>query len=162
MDVSLIPTLQLQDDGVTFKYLVLKFTSDGEEKTLLRGINFRPYETDAVQQIVNWTWDELEALGFREGRDVLAMDGGGTLSLNPYYETATLFGELPGVGAESDRDNAAQMVQEAFPDHKVEWFPPEVEVKKPVKKRPPPRKAAAAGDDEEPPEDDASADDGEE
>ncbi len=148
MDFERVPDVQFQDPGVIFRYLVLRFRSGDQEKTLVRGINYRPYEPETAQRIINWTWDELEAAGFREGRDELGLEGGGTLSVNPYYETATLFGAA-SVGPEADRAATASMLEKAFPGHKVEWFPPEEEKpKKPVKKPPPKAVEADSGDDD--------------
>ncbi len=148
MGLDELPEVRLEEAGVMFKYLVLKLASNGGERVLVRGVNWKPYEPDAVQRIVNWTWDELEAEGFQEGRDELALEGGGTLSVNPYYEKITLFGEIPGVGSEGDRQATCRMVQAAFPDHTVQWFPAEEEKpKKAVKK--PPAKAAKEGEEQE-------------
>lgn len=156
MELDGLPDVRLEESGVTFKYLVLRFDSDGQGKVLVRGVNYRPYEPDAVQRIVNWTWDELEASGFREGQDDLTMVGGGTLSINPYYEKVTLFGELPGVGAEPDREATSQLVKAAFPDHSVEWFPAREEKPKKQVKKPPAKPVGEADDNEEAPEEDGA------
>lgn len=136
MRLSDIPEVQFDHQGVTFHYLVFRLVSGGEERTLVRGENYRPYEPDATQQIINSTLDHLESAGFDEDKDRLEVDGGGTMSLNPYYETVVLFGEDSEYGEESDRAGVAEKVRSALPGLEISWFASGEEPQPPSKKPP--------------------------
>lgn len=117
-----IPPVRFFDLGVSFRYLVFRLKSGEEQRLLVRGMNFRPYEPDIDQRIINQTIAELKEAGFREGVDELDVGGGGTAATNPYYETLTLFGADAESGSEANRDQVFELVQAAFPQHKVEWY----------------------------------------
>ncbi len=123
-DLSDIVAVDVEPAGVHFRYLVFQLQVDSQSKLLVRALNFRPYRDELEQQIINWTWQGLEASGFTESGVQLSVGGGGTLNINPYYETVTLFGESPEYGAEEERETVAGLMQEAFSDHEVSWFEP--------------------------------------
>ncbi len=122
MNLAEIPEVRLLDRGVSFKYLILNLKQAASEKTLVRAINYRPYSPDLDQQIINRTWDELAEHGGEEGKLEVSVIGGGTLSLNPYYETITLFGENGETGSEENRPETARLLEQAFPESEVSWF----------------------------------------
>ncbi len=119
MELSEICAVELKDKGVTFKYLILTLEMKGEKKGILRGLNYQPYDSRANERIIGWTKEELEESGFFENGGDFTVDGGGSLTRNPYQQTITLFGANKIYGPEPDRQTAAQMVQEAFPAHQV-------------------------------------------
>jgi len=122
MSLNDIPAVRLLDLGVSFRYLVFRLTSGEDATVLVRGLNFRPYETGIEQRIINQTIAELAEFGFQEGRDQLATNGGGTARLNPYCETITLFGTSLERDSEENRAEVHELFQQAFPEHSVDWF----------------------------------------
>lgn len=122
MDFDEIPAARFFDLGISFHYLVFRLKSGEKEQLLVRGMNFLPYEPNVKQRIINQTVSELEGAGFREGVDELATNGGGTATLNPYYETVTLFGADADQGSEENREEVGELFKNAFPEHKVEWY----------------------------------------
>lgn len=133
MDLSEISEVRLQTQGIMFKYLYFEAHQSGQTKKFVRGLNYVPYETDLEKQIVMWLTEELEATNFFNVQGVLKIQGGGTLALNPYYETITLFGASKFHGVEENRGLVAQSIETAFPDHTVTWFDLEIEEQKRVK-----------------------------
>jgi len=121
-DLSNIPTVNVEPGGVHFRYLVFQLQCKDETRLLVRALNFRPYRDELEQQIINWTWQSLEESGFDESGAQLSVGGGGTLNINPYYRTVTLFGESPEYGPEKERETVARLVQERFSGHEVSWF----------------------------------------
>ena len=138
-DLSNIPAVNVERGGVHFRYLVFqlqcKFVAklwprfqylspeqSDETRLLVRALNFRPYRDELEQQIINWTWQGLEEFGFDESGAQLSVGGGGTLNINPYYGTVTLFGESPEYGPEEERETVARLVQERFSGHEISWF----------------------------------------
>ena len=124
MHLASIPNVAIEESGVHFRYLVLKLRASEEVKTLVRALNFRPYRDHLEQRIINWTWDGLEEAGLNEESASLSVAGGGSLSINPYYETVTVFGQNPAHGIEENREEIAQLLKEAFPSHELSWFAP--------------------------------------
>ena len=90
-NLSNITAIILEPGGVHFRYLVLQVQIEDQSKLLVRALNFRPYRDKLEQKIVNWTWKDLEECGFKESEIQLTVGGGGTLNINPYYESVTLF-----------------------------------------------------------------------
>lgn len=123
MELSNIQDVRLQEGGgVTFKYLALTLELQGEKKCILRALNYTPYREGMEEEIIAWTKEELDELGFfRAGGDFVVL-GGGTLTVNPYDETICLYGSNKPYGPERDRQAVALTVQSAFPNHKVSWF----------------------------------------
>lgn len=139
MDLSQIPGVRLQDgDSVTFQYLVINLELKGEKKSILRGQNWRPYQPDVDAEIIAWTKEELDGFDFFDQGGDFLVEGGGTLTLNPYDETVALYGANRPYGPEKDRAETAKVVQASYPDHKISWFPPTAPepAKKPVKDKP--------------------------
>lgn len=116
--------MDVEPAGVHFRYLVFQLQVEDQSKLLVRALNFQPYRDELEQQIINWTWQGLEESGFNESGAELSVSGGGTLNINPYYETVTLFGESPEYGSEEERETVAGLVRQAFSDHEVSWFEP--------------------------------------
>ncbi len=171
MELAQLPAFRTDEQGVTFRYLVFQLTSGGQERTLVRGLNYLPYDSQLTQRIVNWTLDELEKAGFDPATGELMVEGGGTLTLNPYYETATLFGENPEYGEESDRGAVEALVKKAYAELEVSSFKSGEELPPPPKPKRPPRKkpkaassesAAAAEDVEGEPADESEGESAEE
>ena len=128
MELSEIRYVRLVDgDGVTFKYLVLTLTLGEEKRSVLRGLNYLPAYKQIEEQIIRQTKEELDGVGFFAAGGDFVIDGGGSLTLNPYDETACLFGTNTPYGPETDREATARMVQTTFSNHKVSWFPAEQE-----------------------------------
>jgi len=125
MQLASIPNVAVESSGVHFCYLVLKLTAGDQVKTLVRALNFRPYRDNLEQRIIKWTWGGLEEAGLDEGNAFLSVKGGGSLSINPYYGTVTVFGGRPDSGIEENREEVAQLLREAFPSHDLSWFTPE-------------------------------------
>ena len=123
-NLSNITAIILEPGGVHFRYLVLQVQIEDQSKLLVRALNFRPYRDKLEQKIVNWTWKDLEERGFKESETQLTVGGGGTLNINPYYETVTLFGESPQYGPEPERKTVAQLFQKVFSEHEISWFEP--------------------------------------
>lgn len=123
IDLSKIPRLEVEDSGVHFRYLVFRLTVEDQEGVLVRALNFRPYREELDQRIINWAWQGLEDTGVDESGATLQVDGGGSLAINPYYETVTLFGASSEYGPEEERETVARLFQDAFPDYEVSWYP---------------------------------------
>ena len=123
IDLSRIPPLEVENSGVHFRYLVFRLTVGDQEKVLVRGLNFRPYREELDQRIINWTWQSLEGTGLDESQATLHVGGGGSLAVNPYYATVTLFGASPEYGPEKDREIVARLFEDEFPDCEVSWYP---------------------------------------
>ena len=121
-DLKRIPALDVESSGVHFRYLVFRVTVQDQDAVLVRAVNFRPYREELDQRIVNWAWESLEEAGLDESQARLEVGGGGSLSINPYYLTVTVFGASPRYGAEEDREAVAGLVQDAFPDYEVSWY----------------------------------------
>jgi hypothetical protein len=124
MQLVSIPNVAVEDSGVHFCYLALKLTAGDQVKTLVRALNFRPYRDNLEQRIIEWTWGGLEEAGLDEDSAFLSVKGGGSLSINPYYGTVTVFGGSPDSGIEENREEVAQLLREAFPSHDLSWFTP--------------------------------------
>ncbi len=123
IDLSKIPRLEVEDSGVHFRYLVFRLIVGDQEEFLVRTLNFRPYREELDQRIINWTWQSLEGTGLDESRATLHVGGGGSLAINPYYATVTLFGASPEYGPEEERETVARLFQDKFPDYEVSWYP---------------------------------------
>jgi hypothetical protein len=123
IDLSEIPRLEVESAGVHFRYLVFRLAVQDQEEVLVRALNFRPYREELDRRIINWAWQSLEDTGLDESQATLQVGGGGSLAINPYYETVTLFGESPEYGPEEERETVARLFQEAFPEHEVSWYP---------------------------------------
>ncbi len=117
----------VEEDGVTFKYLVLTLTLGEERKSVLRGLNYLPANKRMEEQIIRQTKEELDEVGFFAAGGDFVVDGGGSLTLNPYDETVCLFGANTPYGWETDREATARMVQTTFANHKISWFSAELE-----------------------------------
>ena len=123
IDLSKMARLEIENSGVHFRYLVFRLTVEDQEEVLVRALNFRPYREELDQRIINWTWQGLEGTGLDESRASLHVGGGGSLAVNPYYATVTLFGASPEYGPEEERETVARLFQDEFPDHEVSWYP---------------------------------------
>ncbi len=123
IDLSKIPRLEVEDGGVHFRYLVFRLTVEDQEGVLVRALNFQPYREELDQSIINWAWQSLEDTGLDESGATLQVGGGGSLAINPYYETVTLFGASSEYGPEEERETVARLFQDAFPDYEVSWYP---------------------------------------
>ncbi len=135
MDLKTIPTFHFEEEGVSFKYLVFRLKTDDQEESVVRGVNFRPYEHRASERILQGLREELRSLGFGENTVQLDVDGGGSVSVNPYDETVVVFGEAPEHGAESDREWVAERLGQAFPHCQINTYQPG-ETEEPPKKKP--------------------------
>ena len=122
IDLSKIPRLEVEDGGVHFRYLVFRLTVEDQEGVLVRALNFQPYREELDQSIINWAWQSLEDTGLDESGATLQVGGGGSLAIDPYYETATLFGASSEYGPEEERGTVARLFQEAFPDYDCAQF----------------------------------------
>ena len=123
IDLSKMPRLEVEDGGVHFRYLVFRLTVEDQEGVLVRALNFHPYREELDQSIINWAWQSLEDTGLDESGPTLQVGGGGSLAINPYYETVTLFGASSEYGPEEERETVARLFQDAFPDYEVSWYP---------------------------------------
>ena len=123
IDLSKIPGLEVENSGVHFCYLVFQLTVEDQEKVLVRALNFRAYGEELDQRIINWAWQSLEDTGLDDSRATLHVGGGGSLAVNPYYATVTLFGASPEYGPEEERETVARLFQDEFPDYEVSWYP---------------------------------------
>ncbi len=123
IDLSKIPRLEVEEGGVHFRYLVFRLTVEDQEGVLVRALNFQPYREELDQSIINWAWQSLEDTGLDESGATLQVGGGGSLAINPYYETVTLFGASSEYGPEEERETVARLFQDAFPDYEVSWYP---------------------------------------
>jgi hypothetical protein len=123
MELSAIPRVRFEEGGgVTFRYLVLILKLRGERKSALRALTYLPSRKGMERQILAWTKGELDTAGFFANGGEFVVDGGGSLTHNPYDETICLFGANPAYGPENNRESVAQLVEAAFPGHKVSWF----------------------------------------
>lgn len=141
MGLSEIPSVRLEDSGgVTFKYLVLVLQLDGQKISIVRGMNYQPYHPDFEEKIIGWTKQELDDVGFFDRGGDFVVKGGGSLTLNPYDETISIFGSNGPYGPEKNREAVAELVQSAFPTYKVFWFSPTQapppKAKRPAEKKP--------------------------
>ena len=126
MELSEIQDVRLEEGGgVTFRYLVLNLQLRGEKKLALRALNYLPSRKGMEEQIIAWTKEELDEVRFFASGGDFVISGGGSLTLNPYDETICLFGSNKPYGSENDRESLARLVEAAFPDYKVSWFPTE-------------------------------------
>ena len=73
-----------------------------------------PIGKNWTKRIINWAWQGLEDTGVDESGATLPVDGGGSLAINPYYETVTLFGASSEYGPEEERETVARLFQDAF------------------------------------------------
>jgi hypothetical protein len=110
-----------------FKYLYFEAQQSGQTRGLVRALNYAPYVSDLEEQIVLWLREELEATNFFRAGGALKTLGGGTMTLNCYYETITLFGASGSHGVEENREAVARLLEGSFPDHEVAWFSLETE-----------------------------------
>jgi hypothetical protein len=117
--LSEIPDVRLDTQGVMYKYLILKLESAGEAKEIVRGLT----STEDEARAVRWVEEELDEAGIGEDARRIEILGGGSLSLNPYSETVTVFGASPKYGEESDRAAVAHLVEKAFEEYTVSWYP---------------------------------------
>ena len=121
-----IPEVRLEDSGgVTFSYLVFQLELGGEKKSVVRGLNYQPSERAVEERIIGWAKDELEECGFFESGGDFLVEGGGSLTINPYDETVVLFGSNKAYGSERDREEVARRFERSFPNHEVTCFVPE-------------------------------------
>ncbi len=127
MKLGEIPDVRLQTKGVMFQYLLFEIEQAGQSKTIVRGVNYQPYRDDADEQLVEWVREELQEGNSLDQDGGLKIEGGGTITLNPYYETLTLFGASQEYGEEKNRADVARMFEQAFPDHEVSWSTAEPE-----------------------------------
>ena len=128
MKLEEIPDVRLQTKGVMFQYLLFKVIRAGKSKSIVRGVNYQLYQNNAAEQLIKWVREELEEESLLD-QGGLNIEGGGTLTLNPYYETLTLFGSSQMYGEEKNRADVAKMFEQSFPDHEVSWSPAEPEPK---------------------------------
>ena len=140
MKLEEIPDVRLQTKGVMFQYLLFKVIRAGKSKSIVRGVNYQLYQNNAAEQLIKWVREELEEESLLD-QGGLNIEGGGTLTLNPYYETLTLFGSSQMYGEEKNRADVAKMFEQSFPDHEVSWSPAEPEPKPSTPKKS--KKAAA-------------------
>ena len=124
MSLTEIPDALLHGDGVTFRYLIFQLHRGEERKTVLRAVNYLPYHSHFDETIIRLTKEELEGQGFFDRNGDFSVEGGGTLSLNRYYDTITLYGADPAYGAEQDRSGAAEMLRQVFPDYEISLHEP--------------------------------------
>ena len=127
MELSEIPEVWLRTEGVMFKYLYFEAQQSGQIKGLVRALNYAPYVHDIEEQIVLWLREELVTTTFLTAGGILNILGGGTMTLNRYYETIALFGASESHGVEKDREAVARLIEGAFPDYEVTWFNLETE-----------------------------------
>jgi hypothetical protein len=130
MKLSEISDVRLQTKGVMFKYLLFEIEQSGEKKKLVRGVNYQPYHNDVDDQIVQWVREELREGSFFEKGGDFRIEGGGTITLNPYSETLAVFGASVVYGEEENREDVAKMFERAFPDHEVSWSDADSQSKK--------------------------------
>lgn len=125
MEILQIPELDLQGGGVMVKYL--RFSVQGAEgkRQIVRGVNYLPYQADIEKEIVEFTSRELQESSGDAGD--LTVEGGGSITINLYYETITLFGTSTHHGVEQERAETAAILERAYPDYKVSWYNPEEE-----------------------------------
>ena len=125
MELSEIASVRLEEGGVMFKYLLIQLEREGQTKTVVRGLNYQSYRGDLEEQIVQATEQELRDSSFLDQGGSFEVAGGGSITLNPYYETITLFGASSRYRAEGNREPVAKMLEAAYPEHEVSWFSPD-------------------------------------
>ena len=130
MELSEVASVRLEEGGVMFKYLLIQFEREGQARAIVRGLNYQAYREGLEAQIVQVAEQELRDRSFLGQGDGFEVAGGGSITLNPYCETITLFGASQKYGAEADREAVAKMVEAAYPEHKVSWFSPDEPKKK--------------------------------
>lgn len=117
-----VPDVQLEGEGVMFRYLLFDLERAGVSKTILRGVNYQSYNADLEQEIIRTTREELQGHAFFEGGGQLNVKGGASVAYNPYYQTIKLFGTSSNYGAEEDRKASAKLLECAYPECEVSWF----------------------------------------
>ena len=125
MALSEIADVRLEGGGVMFQYLLLQLERAAEKRSIVRGLNYKPYAGKIEEQIVKSAREELGENGFFENGGDLQIGGGGSLAFNLYYEKITLFGSNPTYGMEENREAVAKMIEKAYPEHEVSWYGPE-------------------------------------
>ena len=108
-----------------FKYLLIQLEREGQTKAIVRGLNYQSYRGDLEEQIVQTAEQDLRDSSFLDQGGAFEVDGGGSITRNPYYETITLFGSSQRYGAEGNREAVARILEAAYPEHKVSWFSPD-------------------------------------
>ena len=108
-----------------FKYLLIQLERQGQTKAVVRGLNYQSYRDGLEEQIVQTAKQELRDSSFLDQGGSFEVTGGGSITLNPYCQTLTLFGASERYGAEGNREPVAQMLEAAYPEHKVSWFSPD-------------------------------------
>ncbi len=125
MDLSELASVRLEEGGVMFKYLLIQLEREGQAKAIVRGVNYQAYREGLEEQIVLEAEQELRDSSFLDQGGGFEVTGGGSITLNPYYETITLFGASQGYGAEGNREAVAKLLEAAYPEYKVNWFSPD-------------------------------------
>ena len=125
MELSEIASVRLEEGGVIFKYLLIDLERAGERKVILRGLNYQSYVENMEEEIVKSAEEELKQSSFFEHGGGFQVAGGGSITLNPYYETITLYGASQTYGVEKNREDVARMIEDAYPEHEVSWFSPD-------------------------------------
>ncbi len=125
MELSEIASVRLEEGGVMYKYLLIQLEQDGQTKAVVRGLNYQSYRKDLEEQIVRTAEQELRDSRFLDQGGSFEVTGGGSITLNPYCQTMTLFGASQIYGAEGNREPVAKMVEAAYPAHEVSWFSPD-------------------------------------
>ena len=87
-------------------------------------MNYLPYRSQIEETIIRLTKEELEERGFFDQGGDFSVEGGGTLDLNRYYDTITLYGANSAYGAEQDRSGAAEVLRQVFPDYGISLYEP--------------------------------------
>ena len=59
-----VPDVQLEGEGVMFRYLLFDLERSGVSKTILRGVNYQSYNVDLEQKIIRTTREELQGTYF--------------------------------------------------------------------------------------------------
>ena len=125
MKLSEIASVRLEEGGVMFQYLLIQLEREGQAKAIVRGVNYQSYREGLEEQIVQAAQQELRDSSFLDQGVGFEVAGGGSITLNPYDETITLFGASQRYGVEGSREAVAKMLEAAFPEHKVSWFSPD-------------------------------------
>ncbi|MBI4447048.1 MAG: hypothetical protein HY645_14225 [Acidobacteria bacterium] len=130
-----IPEVRLEEGGgVTFRYLAFEISCREGIRPVLRAVNYRSYEPSQENSIMRMLESELSSPQETPYRIM----GGGSLTLNNYEQTITIYGANPVFGAEPQREKTAAMLERSLPGYKTTWFGPDV---KPATEKAP-RKAA--------------------
>ena len=141
MELSEIAGVRLEEGGVMIKYLLFQLEQEGQSRAIVRGVNYQSYREGLEEQIVQAAEQELRDSSFLDQGGGFEVAGGGSITLNPYYETITLFGASQSYGVEGNREAVAQMLEAAYPEHKVSWFSPD----EPESQDPEPEKESPEG-----------------